>query len=696
MQSNKPGNILRQSFPDRSEPGYVDLYLGNGRFGATFDPHGFMNAPRQPQTGSAVQVADGCWEDAKAPPATAFMHTDHWVEGRFGLQGLVPPARLLLLDPPLQPSEYWQEHNVYTGQISTFMRFSGVDWLTTTAFNPEERDVFALQVDFTCSGDAQLPAIKLEAITDTLAFCGSLVTGKLLPVAFDPEEGTWLGNLQVANADTAIALRLVCEKGTLTISAQDNGVTIQMAGPVGSFTLLVGVSAMSRGESMLATLHGINGSSWLQDCASAWERRRGLSGIQVGDLRVQALFDRSVFAMLSSLAPDVSCLNPACGLTTSAWGWAGFCPQDSSYVFPMLLRLGFIDIARAKIEFLRQCIPAARRGTRRIFGAEGIMWPWEHPISPDFSLFQGSAPNWYQFEIHNTAYPARMAYETGLYVQDEAWVRENCWPVVRESTRFFASIAQKEPDSGRWSLFVNPSMGQDEMGGVNDKNFLCALFAAQYCFEAALKLVARLGLAPSAEFETWEQILRDGLSYDRLFDAGVGIYCTHEHLAPGEGLNQQKHPVQLNPLIFLPLSDGITPEHRRAYDLRYELCVGVKEGLPQGWTAPAYLLAASRMSDADGLLRELGQMEKAFNIDPAYIQIYEDGQNRRGSYYITSMGLYMQAISGALLSDYWGQTIVGAACPNSWGDVSFTRLWTQDGKVISGQRTSGVWSVEEV
>ena len=664
-------------------------------FGATFDPYGFMNAPRLPQSSEAVQYPDGCWGNAKPPPATAFMHTDHWVEGRFGLQGLVPPARLLLLDIPAAPGEYWQENNIYNGQLSTFMRFSGIDWLTTATFNPEVRDVFALQVDYTAASGAALPAIKLEVITDTLGFSGSLVVGKLQTIAFDPQEGTWLGNLQAANADTAIGLRLLCEKGTLALKTEDDGVTVHLAGPTGSFLLLVGVAAMTKMEAMVESLKKPAGSSWLQECASAWERRRGSSGIQVDDGRVQALFDRSVYAMLCSLSADVSSLNPACGLTPFGWGWAGFCPQDSSYVFPMLLRLGFIDIAQAKVEFLRQCIPAARRGTRRIFGVEGIMWPWEHPISPEFSLFQGSAPNWYQFEIHNSAYPARMAYETALYVQDETWVRENAWPVVRESARFYASIAEKEADSGRWSLFVNPSMGQDEYGGINDKNFLCALFAAQYCFEAALNLVERLALMPCDEFEAWEQILADGLSFDRLFDDDAGIYRTHEKLAPGEGLNRQKHPVQLNPLTFLPLSDGITPELKRAYDIRYELCVGVKDGLPQGWTAPAYLLAASRIGDSDSLLFELRQMEKAHNIDPAYIQIFEDGENRRGSYYITSLGLYMQAISGALLSDFWGQTVVGAACPESWGDVSFTRLWTRDGKVLTGGRTGGVWSVGE-
>ena len=695
MQNDQVGNILRKTMPDRSDPGYVDMYLGNGRFGAVFDAYGFMNVERQRVSEAVVQLPDGTWRSASAPPVTAFMHTDHWVEGQYGLQGLVPLARLLLLNTPEKTDEYWQEHDIYHGQLRTFMRFSGIDWLTSAAFNPQERDIFALQVDYTATHELPLPAIKLEAITETAAFYGTLVSGKLRTGQFDPEGGTWLGNLRIANADTAIGLRAVCENGCVTLSTEPDGVTIHLSGSHGSFLLLVGVAAMKRAEGMTAALQNVTDSSWLQECTSAWELRRGTAGIQIGNRRIQALFDRSVYAMLCSLAPDVSTLNHACGLTNYGWGWVGFCPQDCSYVFPMLLRLGYIDIAKAKIEFLRQCIPAARRGTRRIFRAEGVMWPWEHPVSPEFSLFPGAAPNWYQFEIHNSAYPARMAYETSLYVKDETWIRENAWPVVRESTRFYASIARKEPDSGKWSLFVNPSMGQDELGGMNDANFLCALVSAQYCFETALKLVARLGLAPSAEFEAWGHILQDGLSYNRLFDEEQGIYRTHEHLAPGEGLNQQKHPVQLNPLLFLPLEEGITPELSRAYDLRYELCIGVKDGLPQGWTYPAYLLAASRMGSAEGLLREMEQMEKAHNIDPDYIQIYEDAINRRGLYYITSMGLFMQAISGAMLSDFWGWTVVGSACPEFWGDVSFTSLWTQDGKVLSGQRTEGVWSVEE-
>ena len=75
-------------------------------------------------------------------------------------------------------------------------------------------------------------------------------------------------------------------------------------------------------------------------------------------------------------------------------------------------------------------------------------------------------------------------------------------------------------------------------------NYLCALYSARY----TLALASRLGM------HEYDGILADGLSFGRLLDEERSLYRTSEDMAE-ETWGKEKHPVQLNPLVFLP-SDG--------------------------------------------------------------------------------------------------------------------------------------------
>lgn len=61
---------------------------------------------------------------------------------------------------------------------------------------------------------------------------------------------------------------------------------------------------------------------------------------------------------------------------------------------------------------------------------------------------------------------------------------------------------------------VTPSMVQDEFGGENAPDYLCALFAAEYTLEAALRLVRVCGVrVDKEEGDLWRTVLREGLAY---------------------------------------------------------------------------------------------------------------------------------------------------------------------------------------
>jgi hypothetical protein len=83
-------------------------------------------------------------------------------------------------------------------------------------------------------------------------------------------------------------------------------------------------------------------------------------------------------------------------------------------------------------------------------------------------------------------------------------------------------------------------------------------------------------------------------------------------------------------------------------------------------------------------------------VDKNWIQIYESSGSVQNPYYVTSHGLYLQALSDALVSDYFGMTEIGSACPAAWEEVNFANLRTSGGKILSGERIGGRWEVETV
>lgn len=662
------GDIVRDRWPDRMAE-HVNLYMGSGRAGACFDAYGLMN------NGFRGRELDSISN-------TRLMHADHWHRGDWGLDYWLPVCRLVWAsDPPGPPEEYRQELRLYDGWLHTRMKSAGLSLSITSYFHPERRDILAF--DLRHEGD--MPGLLLAPETDMVTHYGRHLTGRAESLELSADR--CLSRLRIGTADSVLALRMISAEGRAELKPTEEGVAIGCSGGRGRHLLLVGAAAAHRRAELCEDLKSVESPDrFAEDAAEAWHRRWGDSWIHVPVTEYQALWARSLFYALSSSAPDVRPPAPPMGWSGNGWPF-GF-PQDLSYTHPALLRLGHSDIARAWVECYRAYLENMRDYTKRVYGADGTMWAWEFPIGPDSRLLEDGTPNWCQFEIHNAAYPARMAREAALHLRDPEWTQEVAWPVVRESARFFGSILRRE-DDGSWGIYLKPSFGQDELGGKDAKNYLCSLFSARYCLQAALAMAEEVGEAEPA-FDRWRGILSDGLAFARLRDEQTGILATCEGLVGREQIGREKHPVQLNPLIFLPT--GSADDHVvRAYERRYDLCAGVRESFYHGWTLAAYWLAASHMGDANGLTHELGQALPGRYVDPDWIQVYETSGALKSAFYVTSHGLYLQALNDALVSDYWGETQIGAACPDDWQDVRFQNLHTADGRILSGEKAGEEW-----
>jgi hypothetical protein len=623
-------DVIRHNWPIETDKS-LNLYLGTGRCGGCFDRYG-------------LQHQDDLSPVAKRISRTWLAHADVWHRGRHGLDTQVPLTRLRWSEPPGEPTHYRQHLELAAGRLTT--EFAGEDFCyTLTALtNPSEASRDLLFFHFQWKSTKR-PALVFSAVPvypsdysgELTVQCASSLAGNR--AMLDLRRGNSHG------------LALAHVSGDLCPAISGRDVVIQLGAAKGAGLIILALGSAARKAELQTALDRAVAKTVEQlkaEAEAAWGVRWGKTAFSIGQREHHLLAWRSAYHLLCSYAPDVRCPAPPMGFTGNAWGF--HFPQDLSYIHPALLRMGHIDITRAHVEFYHSRLGNQLALTREIYGKPGVCWSWEFPIGPDARLFRpedGGAPNDFQYEIHNAAYPAKMAAETAASLADPLWTRDIAWPIVRESARFFASGLTAEAD-GKFSMQISPSMGQDEYGGPNAKNYLCALFAAEYTLSQAVRLARDLRLE-NDDTARWMKILNAGLAYPRLLLPEFGFYAANESVpfVP----RRQKHPVQLNPLWVLPFGRVDEPT-RTAYRLRRTVCSterdnqrhgGVPTGFYEGWTLFAFQLAAARMGDAAGVAHELSEMLPSRVVDPHHIAIYESSGFWQ-PYYTTSMGLYLQTV----------------------------------------------------
>lgn len=616
--------------PDKS----INLYLGTGRCGGCFDAYGLQHR------GDADDAA-------KRVSQTRLSHADVWHRGRHGFDSQVPLTRIVWSSDPGEPTSYYQHLHLATGSLETQFESAGFSYQLNASTSPATDDRDLLRLHLTWSGNAR-PGLCIEPVREFVTDYGDD-----LPAGTKLEPGEVRSAFQITRG-TSRGICLVNHIGDVRAVALGDRLHLELMETEGSATITLALGPATRLAELSARLDAVadmTQAAWSGHAAVAWAARWGAKAEPPAGLSAEhaALYQRSHYHLLCSYAPDVRCPAPPMGFTGNAWG--RHFPQDLSYVHPALLAHGHSDIIRAHVEFYHSCLPDQLRLTHEFYGKPGVCWSWEYPIGTDARLFRpedGGVPNEFQFEIHNAAYPAKMALETAAALNDPAWARDIAWPVVCESARFLFSCLQREAD-GTHSVVVTPSMGQDEFGGPDAKNYLCALFATEYTLREASQLSVQLGLA-DAESAAWATVLSDGLAYSRLIQSEYHIFAANESIPFSP--RRQKHPVQLNPLWLLPLGRKPDAPTLSAYRQRRVICSserdnqrhpGVPTGYYDGWTLFAFLLSAARMGDAAGLAHELREMLPARLVDPDHITIYESSGYWQ-AYYTTSMGLYMQAV----------------------------------------------------
>ena len=635
------GDVHRDRFPSNEQP---PLYIGSGLAGGCIDGFGWMH--------------DDFFKGDRAVHNRAlhFRRCGHFYRGKHAVDMMCALYHVGYREMPrIKEEGYTQTLHLYSATVKTSYTLEDGTRVSICAFmHPKYPDVLSFVYEY--EGTPQ--DILLSAEKKVTGHYGERWEGDFTPC----ENGF---DVRTNMTQTKVRLRVVSAYGAAEVHSYADGICVRAIG--GSGKHLISIFAGSEDCPCPEELASVD--AWISSAEAAWEEAYGEAYVMIPDEFVAKMTARSLYLVVSSFSARKSAPPPPMGY--SGYGWPFHFPQDVSYTHPALLRLGLLEHAKRIVEHYRESLDDMKKITHRIYGGEGAMWAWIYPMGEGDDYLRDGAPNFCYYEIHNAAYPARMAYETAMQAGDENWTREVALPIVRASAEFYASHLTKGV-SGTWDLFVIPSTSQDEFAKQDSPNYLCALYAARYTFSVAV----RMGLD---EYATY---LDDGLSFETLLDRTRMLYRTSEGMTEATwGL--EKHPVQLNPLFCLPIFP-LDEAEKNAYFHRADICGDTKKSFYHGWTLASFWAAASHMGDAEGLWYELHRAEDPNYLAPDGVSFYETTGYTTTPYFVTSHGFWLQAVLDAFVSDWFGTVQTESAIPKAWKGAVYHGLCTKDGKRHSG------------
>lgn len=630
-------SVVRQCDVIRTE--YVDgpalpLNQANGYFGGSFSQLGLHV---RPDNRDSLQKYGN----------TTFLNVDRYYRGKFNMDFLAPVCRIYWGEEFTGISDYVQHQSYYDGTITTKFSAGGDDISVTSWFDPVDYDQVCFK--FNVGGEGHDVIVEAEKVL-------KLHYSQEVPqkVTITGGNGCWKMDLDLKGKKSVCYIYsdapAKVEDNCLRLSvAGDRYVRIAYSSPVDTDV-----------ERSLAQTQEWWHSTW-QDYGF----------LEFPERDAQLIWVRSMYLHISSFRAQKKGLLPPTGFAANCWPFAY--SQDLSYIAPVLFATGHSDVIKAWAEYYAERVEGMKDYAKRVFGAEGAFCPWGYPYGSFDGFHDPEVPNQYYYEIHNAAYMVRMVYEASQYVDDEEWTKKYAEPIIRECAAFYRSICHKE-DDGLWHIFSNPGMGQDEMGGFNQKDYLCALYSAKYCFERAVLM----GLDPDW---TYSKILKEGLAFPVL-KSGKGYY----YACQGSGekdFGMQKHPVQLNELAYLPTELIPSEAAVAAHDHRYEITENASEPFFWGWTLGEFMLSDSRLGDVEGWKKDWGNMVKSENVDPDLIQVYEGSRTWDISYYATTNGLFQQSMINNLVCDWYGKLEIAKCYP--WEGVTYLKdIYSILGVKVSG------------
>lgn len=632
------GDIQRKNPPAEKET-WIPLYQANGRFGSCFGPWGLHAGPDKTVSYSV-------------PGAMQFIHMQHFIRGKYNADYLLPIANIYWETEPNGIVGYHQHQSFFDGTITT--RFEGSDYEITLIswFDAVNRDIVGFQI----LTEGNCPAIILSPLHTFSLIYDQRITPEIKTRL---KENLWQAEINCQNVRSEMNVRSTAKMATV-----EGGLKLSLH--PGENDILISINSLinlSAGESLQRT------KSWWH---STWENSGWLD---LPEEAAQKVWVRSMAYTFYSHNDDGMGCSPPTGLAGNAWPFPF--PFDSGCRHPLLLWTGQISSAKKWIEFWHSRMDGLKQYTKRFYNSEGIFMPHVFPYGSAVGYHDPDVPNRYYYPVYNSALMVRMADQTAVMADDPEWSGKFAIPLIGEAAKFYLHRLEKGGD-GFWHLHLIPSISLDESGDVDKPDYFSGLVSAQYTLQKAIEY----GLDKDGRMQS---VLHDGLALSHLVAAN-GVYQNHTgHNL--KDLGKQKHPDQLFPLVHTPLGPRPDEPTRRAHQLRYEIAAGANESRFIGHTLGEFILSSARMHDVEGWSKDWSMMLPKRYADPDLIQFYESTGNNL-SYYITTHGLFAQALLETTVSTWWNQLDLASCIP--WkGVVRFGNIRTLLGVTVGGEVKDG-------
>ncbi|MHC4443737.1 MAG: hypothetical protein ACYTA5_14170 [Planctomycetota bacterium] len=630
------GDILRAWPPSQY---WLPLYQGNGRFGCCYGPWGLHARPHTRR-------------DYRLHGATQFMHLKHFIRAAYNADYLVPLALVYWKNEPNDVQDYEQHQSFYDGTITTRFECPDYSVCITSWFDPVRRDIAGYQIDV--QGDA--PVMVIAPFREVPVRYGEPVKASFTGTI---EEGIWKAEISCLKARSSIKV-----KTTGQMKQVGEGLEIGLNQGRNHILLAVNEDIKVSGEESLGQT-----TQWWH---RTWENTAWLD---LPDETAQKVWVRSMAYVLYSQSDDPTGCAPPCGYTGNAWPFPFLI--DSGCRHPLLLRSGHVAAAHRWIEHWHKNIEGMKRLTQRMVKADGIWVPHVFSYGPLDGFHDPAPPNEFYYPTYNSGFLVRMVHETAVMLNDPEWRRTYAIPFIREAARFYVDRLKKGGD-GLWHLYIAPSIGLDELGGRNQRDYLGGLYAAKYTLQKAIEY----GLDKGAHMQ---EILNDGLAFGPLLSE-QGLYYANA----GSGVKdfgKQKHAPQLMPLFHIPSDSCPDEPAKKAYASRYDITNGARRPLYSGHTLGEFLLSSARMHDVQGWRKDWCGALPASLVDPEWIQFYESSRWHI-PFYVTTHALFAQAMLETVVSTWWSRLDLAGCVP--WkGSVRFGNVRTLLGVTVDGQVTDG-------
>lgn len=440
----------------------------------------------------------------------------------------------------------------------------------------------------------------------------------------------------------------------------DNGLTFSKQLPAGKpFRFaLVGASLTSAhnndpmNEAQRLTAFAVmQGAPWLvarhnKEWADLWK-----SGIHIeGDDATQRDVNSMLYHLYSQVREGTNFSIAPMGITEGPYGYLGHIFWDAEiWMFPTLLAL-HPPLAKNLLEYRFERLPAARRNAAA-HGFRGAKFPWESAATGDEDIWSTAIGT---IEYHITADVGIAAWNYYRVTQDKEWLRENGYPLIKETADFWTSLVERN-GPGRYD--INNVVAADEYAENVDNNAFTN-GAAKVNLAAATAAAKVLGLTPDPDWE----VVRENIPILKFPNGVTREHATFDgHAAKQADVNLLAYPLKL-------IADPKDIERDLEYYARY-----IDDVLGPAMTKSIFALLYQRLGQSDKALKMFHN-----GIDPLErppFGVLAENSQARSPYFVTGAGGLLQTLlygfGGLDITDE-GLTQFSTKLPKGWKSITIT------------------------